>query len=308
MNSTRSLLKSILLTLTFLNIYTAAETVTAQDEQRLTVYERIKKMELDSLYTGLWVYYQEGYAGRAEVIARRISASNQFFSDSLGVDVRIRIALLDPENYERGEFMHPYGLPFISGGVTVLPADLNSGAVIDMFTPFEATITADNLAMLQKVGFTYSEAKKMMVDLIGLHEIGHEQIRAFGINTRQRWFDELMASYFGYAYLRSMEPRLAVVWDAVTRAGREGYKSTHTSLDDFNSLYTSVGVGDYVWFQNVFHERVSDVYDEHGLAFVREVKDRLDNTHLKTKTAGELLAVLEEIAPGFMEWAALFKL
>ncbi|MCA1801667.1 MAG: hypothetical protein LC662_04315 [Rhodothermaceae bacterium] len=308
MNSIRSLLKSILLTLIFLNIYSAAETVTAQDERRITMYERLKQMELDSLYTGLWVYYPEGYAGRAEVIARRISASNQFFSDSLGVDVRIRIALLDPENYERGEFLHPYGLPFISGGVTVLPADLNSGAVIDMFTPFEATITADNLAVLQKAGFTYGEANKLMVDLIGLHEIGHEQVRAFGINTRQRWFDELMASYLAYAYLRTMEPRMAVVWDAVTRAGREGYQSNHTSLDDFNRLYTGVGVGDYVWYQNVFHERVRDVYDVHGLAFVREVKNRLGNTHLKTIIAEELLAVLEEIAPGFMEWAAMFEL
>ncbi|MFN2374883.1 MAG: hypothetical protein ABR545_13830 [Cyclonatronaceae bacterium] len=308
MNSIRSLLKSILLTLIFLNIYSAAETVTAQDERRITMYERLKQMELDSLYTGLWVYYPEGYAGRAEVIARRISASNQFFSDSLGVDVRIRIALLDPENYERGEFLHPYGLPFISGGVTVLPADLNSGAVIDMFTPFEATITADNLAVLQKAGFTYGEGKKLMVDLIGLHEIGHEQVRAFGINTRQRWFDELMASYLAYAYLRTMEPRMAVVWDAVTRAGREGYQSNHTSLDDFNRLYTGVGVGDYVWYQNVFHERVRDVYDVHGLAFVREVKNRLGNTHLKTITAEDLLAVLEEIAPGFMEWAAMFEL
>lgn len=308
MNSIRSLMKCILLTLLILNISSAAETLTAQGEQHLTMYERIKQMELDSLYAGLWVYYPEGYAERAGVIGRRISASDQFYSDSLGVEVQISIALLDPEHYDRGGFMNPYGLPFISGGITVMPADLRSGAVIDMFSPFEEALTADNIEMLQKAGFTYGEAKQMMVDLIGLHEIGHEQVRAFGINTRQRWFDELMASYFGYAYLRAMEPRLAVVWDAVTRAGREGYKSTHTSLGDFNRLYTGVGVGDYVWYQNIFQERVRDVYNEHGLDFVRDVKKRLGNTHLRTETAEDLLTVLEEIAPGFTAWAVMHNL
>lgn len=100
---------------------------------------------------------------------------------------------------------------------------------------------------------------------------------------------------------------MAVVWDAVTRAGREGYEPTHSSLDDLNRLYAGVGVGDYVWYQNTFQDRVRTVYDEQGLGFLRRVLDRLSDPEWDPELSAELLAALEEIAPGFIAWGEAYE-
>jgi len=309
MDTYRSSLRTTLLSVVLLSIAGGVGPAWAQDEDGPSNFERIQQLGVDSLEAGLWVYYSQDYKDRAEAIGRQITASNSFHRDSLGVNVDIRVALLDPTDFERASFEpgYPYGLPFIGDQVAVLPADLKSGAVIEMYAPFETTASAAVLADLQEVGLSYDDARRQMVDLIGLHEIGHAQVYAYGLDARQHWFNEFLATYFAYAYMRSREPEMAVVWDAVTRAGREGYEPTHSSLDDLNRLYAGVGVGDYVWYQNIFQDRIRTVYDEQGLGFLRRVLDRLSNPEWDPKLSAELLAALEEIAPGFIAWAEAYE-
>jgi hypothetical protein len=309
MDTYRSSLRTALLSVVLLSIAGGVGPAWAQDEDGPSNFERIQQLEVDSLEAGLWVYYSQGYEDRAEAIGRHIAASNTFHRDSLGVNADIRVALLDPTDFERAAFEpgYPYGLPFIGDEVAVLPADLTSGAVIEMYAPFETTVSAEVLADLQEVGLSYEDAGRQMVDLIGLHEIGHAQVYAYGLDARQPWFNEFLATYFAYAYLRSREPEMAVVWDAVTRAGREGYEPTHSSLDDLNRLYAGVGVGDYVWYQNIFQDRIRTVYDDQGLGFLRRVLDRLSDPEWDPESSAELLAALEEIAPGFIAWAEAYE-
>ena len=275
-----------------------------QAQQTVPLTERVQILNVDSLYAGMWVYYSRGYKDRAEAIGRQITASNQFYEESLGIDVDIRVALLDTVDHQRASISLPYGLPFISEGIAVLPADLATGAVVEMYAPFESTASAEILADLREAGFSYAEANRRMVDLIGLHEIGHAQVTAYGIDARQRWFNELLASYFAYAYMQRNEPTNAVVWDRVTQAGREGHTPSYTSLDDFNRLYLAVGVSDYGWYQNVFQKRIQAVYEEHGLDFLRRVRECFSNPEWRPESAAELLDVLEGIAPGFLAWSA----
>jgi hypothetical protein len=309
MDTYRSSLRTALLCVALLSIAGGVGPVWAQNEEGPTDFERIRQLKLDSLDAGLWVYYSRGYEDRARAIGRQVSASNVFYRDSLKADADIRVALLDPADFERAGFVHglPYGLPYIDDGIAVLPADLASGAVIEMYAPFETTASAKIVADLQAVGLSYELAKRRMVDLIGLHEIGHAQVYAYGLDAKQHWFNEFLASYFAYGYMRSREPEMAVVWDAVMQAGREGYEPTHRSLDDLNRLYAGVGVGDYVWYQNVFQDRIRAVYDEHGLDFLRRTLDRMSDPQWDPESSAELLAVLEEIAPGFLAWAEEYE-
>jgi hypothetical protein len=281
----------------------------AQAQSDSSILEHVRMLEVDSLHSGFWVYYTADYEDRAEAIGGQVAASNAFFRDSLGVDVDIRIALLDPADFQRAAFGngYPYGLPFVDNAVAVLPADLNSGAVLEMYAPFESTASEKTVAALRAVGLTYAEASRMMVDLIGLHEIGHVQVSAFGIDAKQAWLGELLASYFGYAYMRSRETNMAVVWDEVMEAGRDGYEPTYSRLDDLNRLYAGVGIGDYVWYQNVFQDRIRSVYDAQGLDFLRRVKALLSDPTWQPDSAAELNEALEEIAPGFIAWAASYE-
>jgi len=169
------------------------------------------------------------------------------------------------------------------------------------------TASQEIISNLKNVGFEYKDALNFMVDLIGLHELGHTQLSSFGLDTKQKWFNEFMASYLGYDYMRVGEPNMAIIWDNIMRAGFEGYVPNHKTLDELNELYFGVGVGDYVWFQNAFQERIKEVYAAKGLDFIRLVKDKLSDSSLKPETANELLGVLEVVEPGFFRWAYSLK-
>ncbi|MEM9723378.1 MAG: hypothetical protein AAGA10_29180 [Bacteroidota bacterium] len=282
---------------------------TAQtDEEDLSLEERVENLGLDNTDTGEKVFYSKGYLARGNAISQQIEKARIFYLDSLGIEVELSIALLDTADYNKVSPGIPYGLPFVSfENLVFLPADTSLGAVKEMYAPFKETASEAILSSLRKVGFAYEEALRRMVDLIGFHELGHVQNDAYAIDSKQPWFDEFMASYFCYTYLQHNEPTLAIIWNSITRAGFEGHTPRYTSLDDFNELYFGVGVGDYSWFQNAFQERIRAVYPQKGIDFIRLVQKRLSDPAFKPETANELLEVLEEIEPGFVEWANSLK-
>ena len=278
--------------------------VQGQEEKKaLSLLEQVQVLTLDSTDIGVKLYCSQGYLERGVQISKQIENARLFYLDSLNIDVEIKIALLDSTDYAKISTGLPYGLPFINNGLAFQPADTSIGAVKDMYAPFANTASKKIISNLQDIGFEYKDALNSMVDLIGLHELGHAQIYSYGLDTKQAWFNEFMASYFGYAYMQAKEPKMAVIWDNITHAGFEEYIPNHTSLDTLNELYIGVGVGDYVWYQNAFQERIREVYPKKGLDFIRLVNDKLSDSSFKPETADELLKLLEEIEPGFLNWA-----
>ena len=276
----------------------------AQTEQKqLTNAEKLHNLKLDSTNVGEVVYYSTGYSERAELISKQINNARLFYLDSLNIDVRIKIALLDKIDYSSMTLDLPYGLPFVNNGLIFQPADMSIGAVRDMYAPFASTASDKIISNLNNAGFEYEDALNFMVDLIALHEIGHTQVYSYELDAKQAWFNEFMASYFGYAYMKNKEPKMAVVWDNIMQAGFEGYDPKHRTLNELNELYIGVGVGDYVWFQNAFQERIKEVYAKRGLDFIRLAKEKLSDPAFEPKTSFELLEALEEIEPGFIKWA-----
>lgn len=185
----------------------------------------------------------------------------------------------------------------------MLPANRESGAVVDAYQALGPTAPTDVIEGLQAQGLSFAQAARTMVDLVALHELGHVQTESYGIKPRQAWFAEFMATYFAYAYRRSAETDLAQVWDAVAEAGREGVDPTYTSLDDLNRLYTGVGPVNYVWFQDTLQGQARSVYDSQAVAFISEVRMRFGNADWAPRQARELLEVLEAIEPGFIAWS-----
>lgn len=279
--------------------------ILAQSESKeLSLSKRVQNLSLDSTTLGEVVYYSKNYLGRAEKVSELIKRANIFYFDSLGINAEVEIALLDTVDYNIVSPNVPYGLPFVNRGLIFLPADTSIGAVKGMYSPFAETASEKIILNLEDAGYEYNEALNQMVDLIGLHELGHVLNDLYGIDSRQAWFDEFMASYFGYAYMQTQDTTLGIIWDNITNAGFEEYNPNYKSLDDFNKLYIGVGVGNYCWFQNAFQERIRIVYSERGLEFIRLVKEKLSDPSFKPETAIELLEVLEEIEPGFFSWAS----
>jgi hypothetical protein len=175
------------------------------------------------------------------------------------VKVDVGLALLSPDDF-RAAFPGPYGMPFVAGRqIAVLPADLTQGVVVDTYRRLEATASPEVLERLRREGLSFDAAVRLMADLVGLHEVGHVQTEALGIDPRQAWF--------------------------------------------VNRLYTGVGGPNYVWFQDSFQLQVRNVFDTHGLGFLRSVRDRFADPDWKPERASELITALEAIAPGFVAWS-----
>ena len=292
---------------TFLLILLPMLALTQAAQKKLSLAKKVQNLKLDSTNVGELVYYSEGYLDRAELISIQLKKARTFYLDQLGIDVKVKIALLDTIDYHKVSHPIPYGMPFVNNKLIFLPADISTGAVIDMYAPFSNAISEEAKSNLKDLEMDFGNALNRMVDLIGLHELGHVQNSAMDIDTKQSWFDEFMASYFGYAFMQNNDPSLAVIWDVITHAGFDGYTPKHVSLDVFNELYFGVGVGDYVWFQNAFQERIRVVYAAKGLDFIGLVKEKLADSSFKPATAKELLEKLEEIEPGFLTWADSLK-
>jgi len=255
----------------------------------------VRSLKVDSLKSELTVYFTSGYRQRAEYLAGILIEANHFFRDSLGVEYHYYLAVLDETQWNELNSPYPYGMPWNNAFrpyVIFMPADTSHGAVVDDLSNF-----------LER-----GDANKY-VDNIGFHEAGHTYVCEYIYDGRFtdpeipfRWFDELMANYFCYAFLRSVHPDMAdLLYDVAFRTyDTEGF--TYTTLQQFEENYFEIPSPNYHWYQTTFIKSVIDVYNEAGLNFIRAVKEKISWD--KERTTDELLLELEEITPGFVEWEA----
>ena len=101
-------------------------------------------------------------------------------------------------------------------------------------------------------------------------------------------------------------PDLARSWEIVSKSDARTTPQ-HRSLADFERLYSGVGAGNYIWYQNRFSERVFAVFRTEGLDFLRNVKDAFPSLANETLASDEVLVRLEKIRPGFQAWARSFE-
>jgi hypothetical protein len=148
-----------------------------------------------------------------------------------------------------------------------------------------------------------------MVDLIGLHELGHTYAVSLGLIPPRpnKWFSEFMASYIAYAYLRAKRPKLATLFYVMAAdLAVEGPRPKHTSLADFERLYAGVGPKNYGWYQGKFFQRVAQVYDAKGLSFIDKVLRAFPSSEGQTLPVDVVMRRLEKISPGFIDWSKDF--
>jgi hypothetical protein len=117
---------------------------------------------------------------------------------------------------------------------------------------------------------------------------------------------ELLATYFAYAFMSSTDPGWTDVARQFWRAEVTGYTPRVVSLDwSFMRSLPGPELGrTYGWYQVVLNLRAADTYSEHGVAFLRQLRTTLPLDSLNHWTTELLLARLDAVAPGFQKWAA----
>jgi hypothetical protein len=231
-----------------------------------------------------------------------LAKASAFYRERLGVSPPFTLALLDPPAWKAvtGDAV-PYGLPFVNPGVMVLPFR-QEGAVVSGYMSHASHLPGEVVKLVEASGRPFAAHVADMVDLIGYHELGHLYVVEWGINPHTRWFSELLASYFGYAFMAEVLPDLARTWEIVSRSDAETAPE-HRSLADFERLYMGVGADNYIWYQSRFSERVFAIFAMERLDFLRAVRDAFPRRPNERLAPDQLLDQLEKVRPGFKAWA-----
>lgn len=273
----------------------SASPARAQDPSPLA---RLEALGLDTMQVGrVTVYFDATDRERAEQLASLSEANAAYYEDELGVSFPLHLAVLSPEHwfnpYEGGE-LEPYGMPWgwVPEQLMTVPASLDEGVLI--FGP-------DELANRRRVQFVL------------LHEFGHLASKQYFHPTSNRdyssvrWFEELLATYWAYAFVRSHDPewarKIQGEWVDFVAAYTPPVLSLDWGWNVMDGLPPEEWARLFAWYQNLLNLRVAELYEEHGVGFLRAVKDQLAWEDGGDWTTASLLPALEEIAPGFVAWA-----
>lgn len=256
-------------------------------------------------------YYSAGAKARAIKLEAAISDMIAYYRQKLSIETPVYLAVLDSADW-KALSESPYGLPNVNGPppVVFMPATSGGLAFQLVLGRREAIPTEILSRFLKENSMTFEEVADGFVDVIGYHELGHVLCWEYGIDVPTHWLNELMASYFAYAFIYERLPEARSIFDLCGRPSK--VRPKNTTLEDLERLYAAVD--DYGWYQGMFEARIKEIYPKIGLQFIENVKQRFpraegaaaDSSAAKEITPQQVVMEVEKFAPGFEDWAKEF--
>ncbi len=270
---------------------TSSPAASAEGED-LSPRARLDALGLETTEVGrVTAYFAPADQARAKELATLSEAASAFYQHELGINFELGVAALAPEQWFSEFPGIPYAIPWpsIPDRLIFMPSSLEQGLLI--------------------YGPT-AQANRRRVDFVLLHEHGHIAAKEYFRPSDQqdylpvKWFDELLATYFAYAFVRASDAAWAKAARAAWQGEVQGYTPSVISLDwsFMNTLPGNELARTYAWYQFMLNLRAAEIYDQHGLGFLRALKEQLPWKDSGNWTTASLLPQLEEIAPGFQAW------
>lgn len=246
----------------------------AQDNLNMTT----KTFPLEELtgYTQS-IYYSKGEKQRAEKIAVLMEKAGVFFQKEIGFTPKTRLYILAPRHWKEfaaNQYRDVYGFPHdVDSSRLVIAARDND--FWNSFLPPVDKLPAPLATEVKKAYGRPDGSYSMMpfFDLLALHEMGHSYHSQAGLRMHRNWMRELFVNIMLHTYIAENQPELLPALetfpDMVVGAGTAEYQ--YTSLEDFERLYPSMGMGpkNYGWYQSKFHAAAGDIYNAGGKEVLR---------------------------------------
>jgi len=270
--------------------------------------ERIRSLGLKSLPGRMPTFYSPGAEARARYLQGLLGGEVAYYATVFHVRFNpITMAVLNPQQWPSVAGREPYGMPSVDGthpAVFVMPARWEE--VTWMVVPGREHVPPAMLRQALVSGKTWDQVKLEGCDGIGTHEIGHSIIQQLGIDPQTKWFNEFLASFAGYAYLKAKAPAQALSNEIFWTAGLDGSPHPFTRLGDFESKYDQLQQdypGNYGWYQLALDQRVLAIYAQSGIGYLKAIKREFAPGGPPLDSA-QLLNKLDRISPGWKTWAA----
>jgi hypothetical protein len=279
---------------------------TMRAQQTSAILHDVQSMNLPVSKGKITIYYAEGYQNRVSDVRPLLEEMMAFYQKKLGIKENFSVAILTKEQWLKHVEKIPYGLPYVRENVAFLPAT-SDGVVTAGAIAMKAKASPATLKEIKDSGYDFEAGAMKFTDVIGLHELGHVYTFAYGIKSKSRWLNEFLASYFAYAFLMNKHPKVAALFQAMaTDVYADGVQPKYTSLDEFERLYSGVGVDNYAWYEGKFLQKGAQIYAARKLEFLSDVKKAFPSS--EAKAASEpTLERMEKVSPGITDWSKSLK-
>jgi hypothetical protein len=274
--------------------------------QQQTALQNLQALKLPSSKNLITVYYSPGFEPRVLEVRPLVEEMMSFYQDRLKIKADFTLAILTKAHWSTHPeaAKRPYGVPFVTGKPSVAFVHATAdNAVTSLILKYKERLPSAKVEEVEASGFNFDAAAVKFVDLIGLHELGHVYTAAYDIDPQNKWLSELLANYFAYAFLREKQAKLGLLFKAMNSLGAPNYSPKYRSLDDFERLYSGVGVENYGWYQATFTQKAVKVYEKKGLSFLADVRRAFPQGKTEQLTVQVVLQRLEAIHPRFVEWS-----
>ncbi len=259
-------------------------------------------------------YYSQGQEDRAKGFAFFIENAGAYFQTEVGFTPNATLYILAPQHWKdfaAKPLQEVYGFPHnVDNGRLVMAAEDN-----DFWRSFLPPVDRLPPPMAAQVTKAYGKpdgSYSMMpfFDLLALHEMGHSYTAQAGLKMHRYWMGELFVNIMLHTYVAENQPELLPALEAfpnmVVGAGTAEY--TYTSLQDFEKLYPTLGMGpkNYGWYQCKLHSAAKYIYNSGGKSVLKKLWKALEK-HQEEMTDEEFISMLKKevhpaVANVYVEW------
>jgi hypothetical protein len=259
-------------------------------------------------------YYSTGQQERAKSIAVFMENAGNYFQQEIGFTPKTTLYILAPKDWQAvaaKPLQNVYGFPHnIDSSRLVIAAEDN-----DFWRSFLPPVDKLPPTMAEQVRKAYGKADgsfSMMpfFDLLALHEMGHSYTSQAALKMQRHWMSELFVNIMLHTYVAEKQPHLLPALEAfpnlVVGAGTAAY--AFTSLEDFEKLYSTLGMGpkNYGWYQCKLHSSAKQIYNAGGKEVIKKLWKALKK-HQEKMTDKEFTVMLNNevhplVADVYLKW------
>ncbi len=260
------------------------------------------------------IYYSPGQEERAKSIAVFLANAANFFQTEIGFTPNVIMYILAPQHWKSiaaKPLQDVYGFPHnIDNTRLAIAAEDNDlwRSFLPPVSQLPPPIAAQVKTAYKKQDGSYSIMP--FFDLLALHEMGHSYTAQGGLKMHRNWMGELFVNIMLHTYIAEKQPELLPALEAfpnmVVGGGSAEYK--FTSLQDFEKLYASMGMGpkNYGWYQCRLHAAAKDIYNAGGKQVLLQLWNTLKK-HPEKMTDAAFVAMLKtEVHPSvanvYLRW------
>lgn len=236
----------------------------------------------------------------------RIGRAHSFFVEHLGVEPRMAVLVLAPDDWaERSN--HPlYGMPNYGAGNLVIAGEPNP-----FWTGLVAVAGNGNPRAQRQLREVYGRNGDVdltpFFDLLAVHELAHIFIEADGRVPPRLWILELACNVLLHSYVAAEEPAALPVLETfpAVLGSVPVSRFTHRTLEDLERSYAQgMDPDNYGWFQSKLHLAAAHIHDDLGTSAARTTWEALASS--RTDDAADPLvhalgpavtALIQELSP-----------